>query len=125
MATIDLVKNWLSAEGYRYDIDSDGDVHFKYESVNLFFTVDKNDPLFFRIIMPAIYQVDGNRTRVLEAANTVTRDIKVLKAFIVDDYLWLTIEMFLDTSPELEDFFPRCLSILKAGRERIAKEILG
>ena len=31
MATVDLVKNWLSTEGYRYDVDSDGDVHFKYE----------------------------------------------------------------------------------------------
>ena len=125
MATVDLVKNWLSTEGYKYDVDSDGDVHFKYEGVNLYFTVDDKDQSFFRIIMPAIYKVDGDRTRVLEAASTVSRDLKVLKAFLVDEYLWLTIEMFLDTSPEIEDFFPRCLSLMKAGREMIAKEIFG
>lgn len=125
MATVDLVKNWLSTEGYKYDIDSDGDVHFKYEGVHLYFTVDSNDQSFFRIIMPSIYQVDGNRTKVLEAANSVTRDLKVLKAFLVDDRLWLTIEMFLDASPELEDFFPRCLSLLKQGREMIAQQIFG
>ena len=78
MATVDLVKNWLSTEGYRYDVDSDGDVHFKYEGINYYFTVDNNDQSFFRIIMPAIYKVEGNRARVLEAANTITRDIKVL-----------------------------------------------
>ena len=123
MATVDLVKNWLSTEGYKYDVDGDGDVHFKYEGINYYFTVDNNDQSFFRIIMPAIYKVEGNRARVLEAANTITRDIKVLKAFLVEDYLWLTVEMFLDASPEIEDFFPRCLSIMQRGREMIAKEI--
>lgn len=125
MATVDLVKNWLSTEGYRYDVDSDGDVHFKFEGVNLYFTVDQRDQAFFRLIMPAIYKVDGDRVRVLEAASTVSCNLKVLKAFLVEDHLWLAIEMFLDTSPEIEDFFPRCLSLMKTGREMIAKEIFG
>ena len=124
MRTEELVKQYLSAEGYKYDIDSDGDIHFRYEGVNLFFTVDHNDQLYFRIIMPNIYQLEGNRTKVLEAINTVSANLKVLKAFLVEDYLWLAIEMYIDTNPELEDFFPRCMRLLKVGREMIAKEIL-
>lgn len=123
MTTSDLVKNWLSSEGFKYDIDGDGDIHFKYQTHNYFFTVDDNDKLFFRIIMPNIYTVEGNRSRVLEAINTVSRDIKVIKAFLVEDHLWLAIEMFIDSTPELEDFFERCLNILEAGREKIAHEI--
>ena len=125
MRTEELVKQYLSSEGYRYDIDGDGDIHFKYEGVNLFFTVDKNDQSFFRLIMPSIYTLEGNRTKVLEAINTVTRDLKVIKAFLVEDHLWLAVEIFIDSTPELEDFFPRCMGLLKAGREKIAAEIFG
>lgn len=125
MRTEELVKEYLSSEGYRYDIDGDGDIHFKYEGIDLFFTVDKNDQFFFRLIMPSIYTLEGNRTKVLEAINTVTRDLKVIKAFLVEDHLWLAVEMFIDSSPELEDFFPRCMGLLKAGREKIAAEIFG
>lgn len=121
----DLVKEFLASEGYRYQEDSDGDIHVKYEGTNLFFTVDSGDESFFRIIMPNIYQVENNREKVLEAVNTVTRDIKVLKAFLVEDRLWLSIEMFLDASPEIEDFCLRCMAILKEGRNRIAQEIFG
>lgn len=123
--TIELVKNFLSTEGYKYDVDSDGDVHFKYQGTNLFFTNNGADNEFFRIIMPGIYEVEGNRTKVLEAANIVTRDIKVVKAFLVEDYLWLSIEMFIDSTPEVGDFFTRCCEILIAARQRLAQEIFG
>ena len=125
MRTDELVKQFLSNEGYKYDIDGDGDIHFKYEGINLYFTVDNNDQKYFRLIMPNIYQLEGNRTKVLEAINTVARDLKVIKAFLIEDRLWLAVELFIDSTPELEDFFPRCMGLLKAGREKIAEEIFG
>lgn len=125
MKTEDLVKQYLSSEGYRYDVDSDGDIHFKYEGVNLFFTIDAEDQSFFRLIMPNIYEVEGNRTKVLEAINTVCSSMKVLKAFLVNEHLWLAVELFIDSSPELDDFFPRCMNLMKHGREVIAREIFG
>lgn len=125
MRTEELVKEFLSNEGYRFDVDGDGDIHFKYEGVNLYFTVDKDDQNYFRLIMPNIYQLEGNRVKVLEAINTVARDLKVIKAFLVEDRLWLTVELFIDSTPELEDFFPRCMGLLKAGRDKIAEEIFG
>jgi hypothetical protein len=125
MRTDELVKQFLSNEGYKFDVDSDGDIHFKYEGINLYFTVDNNDQRYFRLIMPNIYQLEGNRTKVLEAINTVARDLKVIKAYLIEDRLWLAVELFIDSTPELEDFFPRCLGLLKAGREKIAEEIFG
>lgn len=125
MRTEELVKQFLSNEGYKFDVDSDGDIHFKYEGINLYFTVDNNDQRYFRLIMPNIYQLEGNRTKVLEAINTVARDLKVIKAFLIEDRLWLAVELFIDSTPELEDFFPRCMGLLKAGREKIAEEIFG
>jgi len=125
MKTEDLVKEWLKSQGFRYDVDSDGDIHFKYQTHNYFFTVSETDQSFFRLIMPNLYEVEDNREVVLEACNTISRDIKVVKAFLVEDRLWLAIEMFIDTTPELDDFFERCLDILEAARDRIAEEIFG
>ena len=125
MNACDLVENWLKSQGFRSERDSDGYLRFRYEGVNLFCGKDDNDKQFLRIIMPGIYKVDGDRTRVLEAINTISRDIKAIKAFLVEDYLWLAIEMFIDSTPDIDDFIERCLDILVAGRLRIAKEILG
>ena len=123
MITSELVKEWLSNEGYKYEVDEDGDIRFKYQGKTLFCSADKNDEQFFRVFMPCVYELENNRGKVLEAINTVSRDIKVMKAFLVEDNLWLSIEMFVDSSPEVDDFMERCLSILSAGLERIAHEI--
>lgn len=124
MNASDLVENWLKDQGFRCERDSDGDLFFRYEGANLFCRKDDSDKQFLRIIMPNIYKVDGDRTTVLEAINAIARDIKAIKAFLVDDSLCLAIEMFVDSTPDIEDFIERCLDILIAGRQKIAKEIL-
>ena len=64
-----------------------------------------------------------NRVKVLEVCNMITRDLKVVKAYLVKDRLWLSIEMFIDSTPEIDDFFDRCCQILIAAYEKTAKEI--
>jgi len=119
---VDLAKEWLSSEGYKYDVDGDGDIHFKYQGKNFFFTSD-GDEQFFRIIMPNIYDVDNDREKVLEVCNDITANLKVGKAFLVGDHMWLSIEMFLDSTPEVGDFFERCLEILMAAYGKAAHDI--
>ena len=125
MNACDLVENWLKTQGFRCERDSDGDLRFRYEGVGLFCCNDNNDKLFLRIIMPNIYDVEGDRVKVLEAISTISRELKAIKAFLVEDSLWLSIEMYIDSTPDIDDFIERCLDILVAGRQRIAKEILG
>ena len=124
MNASDLVENWLKEQGFKNERDDDGDLRFKHQGVNLFCCKDDNDKQFLRIIMPGIYQIDGDRMKVLEAINTICCDLKAIKAFIVQDHLWLAIEMFIDSTPDIDDFIERCLDILIAGRQRIAQEIL-
>lgn len=125
MNASELVENWLKSQGFRSERDSDGDLFFRYEGVPLFCCKDDSDKQFLRIIMPNIYKVEGDRTTVLEAINTIAREIKAIKAFLVGDNLWLAIEMFVDSTPDIEDFIERCLDILVASRQKIAQEILG
>lgn len=123
MNASDLLENWLKDQGYRCRRDEDGDLQFRYEGVNMFCAKDDDDKQFMRIMMPAIYQIENNRMAVLEGINTICRDIKAIKAFLVDDYLWLSLEMFIDSTPDIEDFVEGCLDILIAGRKQIAEEI--
>jgi hypothetical protein len=107
-----LITEWLSNEGYKHTVDEDGDVIFKYQGANLVCPAESNDPLFFRILMPGIYEIEGNREKCLEAMNTVCRERKVVKAFSVENTIHLSIEMLMDSSPEIEDFFERCCDML-------------
>ena len=119
----ELVKDYLSSEGYKCEVDEDGDLHFKYEGHHFFFCNNGDDEQFFRIIMPNIYDLEDNRTRVLEAINKVTSEMKVLKSFLVEDHLWLSIEMFVSSTPNVEEYIVRCLDIMMEARKRIAAEI--
>ncbi len=124
ISVVHLVTEYLSSEGYKYEIDEDGDVHFKYEGTHMYFTVDKNDPSFFRLLMPGVYRLEGDRTKLLGCLNEIVAETKVLKAFLIGDQVHLSVEIFLDTTPEIKDFFPRCVDLLKEGRNRLAKKVL-
>ena len=124
MNTSDLLEDWLKEQGFRSNRDNDGILTFRYQGANLICFKNDEDKQYLQIIMPAIYKVDGNRVKVLEAINTTTREIKALKAYLVDDFLWLDIEMFVDPTTHIDSFIERCLDILIEGRQRIVKEIL-
>lgn len=124
MTTAELAKNWLNSQGFKCNLDEDGDAFFKYEGANLYVSVDKNDPLFLRIIMPGIYEIDNDRAKVLEAVNKVNTERKAIKALLVGDRVHLAIEMFIDSTPEIDDFFERCCDILIAGRRVFAEAMM-
>lgn len=123
MTTAELAKSWLNEQGFKCNLDEDGDAIFKYEGASMLVTVDKDDPLFLKVVMPTIYEVEGNREKVLEAINTVNVRIKVVKAILIGNNVHLFIEMFVDTTPEIDDFFERCCDILIASRRVFMDEL--
>ena len=50
-------------------------------------------------------------------------DTLVIKALLVQNRVHLVIEMFVDTTPEVDDFFERCCDILIAGRRAFAEAL--
>ena len=108
--------NYLKTEGYVPNLDSDGDVHFKYEGGHYFACFHNDDPGFFRIIYPKFWSIDDEdeRERVIRAANRTTARTKVAKIFTVEDETWGSIELFISDFAQIEKFFPRMMSALKA-----------
>lgn len=113
MDTFEMVMDYLKEQGLCPKIDDDGDIAFKYEMRNFYFFNNKDDEAFFRLAMPGIYDVtDDNRYAVLEAINELNKTYKVMKAIVPSTEVWLTTEIFMDSTPELDDFVPRLLRIL-------------
>ncbi len=116
---MNIYKNWLNSQGLSFHETSFG-LLFSYQGGGFIIANNKNDKDYLQLIMPNIYTVDSiSKQTALKVANNLNRDIKGLKVIINDDNsVWLTIEQFLDETPEVEDFMDRLLAILLQGRLR-------
>ena len=117
------VRSYLKDLGCTYESISEEIMHFKYQGRNFVFFTDEDDPYYFQVVLPNIYEVDGDRRLVLEAINTIISEKKALKAYIIDDKVWLTIEMFIDTTPDINKIFERSIDILNNGYNKFAIEM--
>ena len=106
---------YLQSEGFAPTRESYG-IAFRYEMKNYLFIENDDDPSFFQLTMPGICDVDDeNRARVHLAMDAMNGSVKVAKAAIIDDSVWLFAEILIDSSPELDDIVPRALGILQHG----------
>jgi hypothetical protein len=119
MKTSEMVLNYLKEQGLCPQVDDDGDIIFKYQMLTFIYFENDEDEKFFRLALPGIYDVtEDNRISVLEAVNEVNKRLKVAKAFIPDDDVWVSAETLMDDTPELDDFVPRILNILLGSRQK-------
>ena len=119
----EVYEQWFKNNGIIYNIDEDGDLHFKYQTCNFYILNPKDDTLFLHIILPNIWSIDSEeeRTNALIVANKLNMQRKALKVFITQESTILTVEMFIDNTPDVEDFMERILNILIQGREGFAE----
>ena len=114
MKTSENVFNYLKSQGLMPQYDDRGNIEFKYQMRNFLFFVNDNDEQFFQLTMPSIFEVtDDNRMAALEAMNQINDTTKVIKLTVTKSgYVWESTEIMLDSTPELDDIFPRLLNIL-------------
>lgn len=120
MKTSEMVLDFLRKQGFCPEVDSDnGNIMFKYQMATFLFVNNNEDEEFFQLIMPFIYDVsEDNREIILEAANKINKDIKVVKACIMGESVWLLFENLLDQSPEVGSIIERALNILHGARQQ-------
>ena len=114
---MNIYKNWLNNQRLSFHETSIG-LLFRYQGGGFIIANNKNDKDYLQLIMPNIYTVDSfSKQKALKVANSLNRDIKALKVIINDDdSVWLTVEQFLDETPDVDDFMDRLLGILLQGR---------
>lgn len=125
MKTSERVLEFLRSQGFCPEVDSDnGNIVFKYQMLTFLFINNDEDSDFFQLIMPNIYDVtDDNRDIVLEAVNKTNLSLKVAKAAVLDDSVYLFFEILLDQSPEVKDIIPRALGILQGTRQTFYENV--
>ena len=120
-----LMIDYLAEEGYRPHETPFG-IAFKNEGINYLFFKDEDDEQYFRLMMPAIFEVtEDNEDSILRAMNDVNSNIKVVKLYTMEmedpdgkkeTSVWVAFEILADSTPELADIVPRAISLLQGGR---------
>lgn len=116
----DLFLNYLREEGYCPRLDEDGDVVFKYEGNSYIIFADEQDPSYFRLAMPFFWRLDDERERgrAVAAADQVNAHVKVVKIFLIENFVWGAVELFLDPLDSFRNVLPRCLRALARGVDK-------
>lgn len=124
MKTSEMVFEYLKSQGLMPKIDEDNDIIFKYQMLTFIYFNNDDDEQFFRLALPGIFDVtEENRPTVLEAMNEVNKRMKVVKAYIPKDDVWIAAEIMMDSTPELDDIVPRLLNILLGARKEFYDQI--
>lgn len=79
--------DYLTGEGYRPEVDSDGDVSFKREGLTYYIIVTETDAEFFEMALPNIHSVtsESEREKAYLAADYSNAKSKVSKVYLVGD----------------------------------------
>ena len=120
-----LMMDYLAEEGFRPH-ETEFGIAFKIEGFNFLYFKDEEDEQYFRLMMPAIFEVtEDNEEMIMRAMNDVNSNIKVVKLYTMEmedengnkeTSVWVAFEILADTTPELKDIVPRAISLLQGAR---------
>ena len=115
-----LAYYWLSDEGYRPYVDEDGDVSFKAQGYYFYVSANEGDPDYLQLVMPGIKTInmDADDSIVaaycaLAACNEMTRDKKLVKAYMSDKgKVSLSCETYIDDTPLVGDYIETAIDFI-------------
>ena len=126
-----LVSRCLKSKGV-IPKKNDLGLNFSYEGWNFLLWNDADDPLFFRLILPGVFDVtDDNFAEAIMACNNVNWKYKVVKAVLYefeDEHdkgtsVWMCFEQVLDDTPQVEELISHAVHSLISAAEAFTKEM--
>lgn len=123
MSTL-LYESFLRSQGFKYEKTNYG-IIFKYQGKGFLIADNGIDELYLQLLMPSIYTMTSptEEYKILKVLNDVNKELKAIKACLHDNDVWLHIEMFIDKTPNIEDFFIRLLDILMEGYVKFVEKM--
>jgi hypothetical protein len=116
---------YLTTEGFKGEIDQDGDVRFKNEGLTYYISIDEKDQEFFRLVLPQVYEFDETKdlTKAIIACEYATGRTKVAKVSIVKNKVWVSAEMLLSAPDQFKTIFKRTLGVCQTARKIFMEKI--
>lgn len=111
------IKQYITNEGYRPEIDKDEDVTFKKEGTLYWVRVRQEDEGYYYVTLnhAPVDCEDANIYAVQKAVNEVTKNYKVGKAYYseTNNDVPLSVEGFYKNANDFTQYFSRFMSILE------------
>ena len=129
MSWEDLRKIYLTIlidNGFRPEIDSDGDIHFKYEGGNYFVTANCDDTYFY-LLYPGFWSVESpdKQAAALRAANATNLRMKTAKVILGRDMkvVSVTLECYVRQPSDVSSFLMRGLRSIQQAVDVFREEM--
>ncbi|MCR5658107.1 MAG: YbjN domain-containing protein [Bacteroidales bacterium] len=126
-----LVSKYLKVQGIVATKNELG-LNFTYEGWNFLFWNDADDPQFFRLTLPGIFDVtDDNFAKAIMACNNINWNYKVVKAVLYDyedgkekgASVWMCYEQVLDADPDMDTLMRNAIQSLLSACDAFTKEM--
>lgn len=131
MTASGMLSRYLKSQGIASK-RSDLGLNFNYEGWNFLFWKDTNDPMFFRLTLPGIFDVkDESFANAIMACNNINWNYKVVKAVLYDyedgkekgSSVWLCYEQPLDSQNDMGVILPHAIQSLLSACDAFMKEM--
>jgi len=114
----EFYRDFLRDEGYKANIDDDGDVVFKAEGKSYEIHIDPRDEPFFRMTFAFGIEIESQEEfhRAMNACVNITRDTKVVKLSVIQNEsssFIASAEAFVDSPEAVTKVFDRYLSVIQ------------
>lgn len=116
-------KNYLIHKGITIQKEGETTISFSNEGLNYIFVFDKNDPFYFRLILPNVLRINDNRNEILDKINDENTKFKVAKSVIINNNVWISVEQFVYTFEKINNLFERSLIVLRTYINDFREEI--
>lgn len=116
-------KNYLIHKGITIQKEGETTISFGNEGLNYIFVFDKNDPFYFRLILPNVLRINDNRNEILDKINDENTKFKVAKSVIINNNVWISVEQFVYSFEKINNLFERSLIVLRTYINDFREEI--
>ncbi len=103
----------LKSHSIKADLTEFGDIKFKYKDQIFLIILEEEEKNYYRFCYPGVCSTDDYESSVIfESMNHANSKMKLAKSFIIDDYVWTSIEIL---SPDIDYFkrmIPRYIGII-------------
>jgi len=118
----EAIMETLAKDGFRPAIDGDFIV-FRWEGRTFYFTCDKDDVNFCRLVFPNFYEVTfENKTLALYNMNHLNQSRKFAFLYLDDDRVSIAVDLYL--TPEVVPVVvPRMMSLVRSDASEFVDEM--
>lgn len=109
----------------KIDKNEDYKCIFHYNNLIFIFDSFENDPYYFRLSLPNVFQInDNNKNWVYDEINTINIKIKVAKLIDINNNIWCVADEFVYSFGNIDSLFQRTIACLHTIYEELKKDYI-